>query len=288
MSHPAGPTVRLDTPGAATAVSPPHPRPRQQVHPRLRRSLRQRRNRDHQDAGASAEGERVRRTLRPHRPRRMPRLATNREPPPPRTRAPHLRRPLQQPQAAPVTRSQASRSPGSPAADSALAHSPRRAPRPTRRTTPRIQPRRMKPSLRTTQPALERSELSRVRCRTLVIFADDDLVSMEHAVATYEVRFESALEHDNGVSSSVPVALSSQPGRSGPDFRGATDSSHCESHLAQPLACNGRLQADRELLSRSARSTLPTFSKPSRGRHQHGYWARHQPRVRRRAASANR
>ena len=87
-------TVRLDTPGAASVVSLPDPRPRQQVHPRLRRRLRQRRHRDHQDAGASAEGERDRRALRPHRPRRVPRLATDREPPPPRTRAPRLRRPL--------------------------------------------------------------------------------------------------------------------------------------------------------------------------------------------------
>jgi hypothetical protein len=42
------------------------------VHSRLRRRLRRRRNRDHQDAGASAEGERVRRALRPHRSRRVP------------------------------------------------------------------------------------------------------------------------------------------------------------------------------------------------------------------------
>jgi hypothetical protein len=35
-------------------------------------------------------------------PRRVPRLATDPEPAPPRTRAPHLRRPLQQPQAAPL------------------------------------------------------------------------------------------------------------------------------------------------------------------------------------------
>ena len=44
------------------------PRPRQQVHPRLRCRLRQRRHSDHQDAGASAEGERDRRTLHPNHP----------------------------------------------------------------------------------------------------------------------------------------------------------------------------------------------------------------------------
>ena len=82
------------TPGAATVVSLPDPRPRQQVHPRLRRGLRQRRHPSHQDAGASAEGERDRRALRPHRPRRVPRLAPDREPPPPRARPPRLRRPL--------------------------------------------------------------------------------------------------------------------------------------------------------------------------------------------------
>ena len=62
LGHPAGPTVRLDTPGAATAVSLPHPRPGQQVQPRLRRRLRQRRHRDHQDTGASTR----RRTLSPN------------------------------------------------------------------------------------------------------------------------------------------------------------------------------------------------------------------------------
>jgi len=55
-------------PGTANTVSLPHPRPGQQVRPRLRRRLRQRRHPDHQDAGASAKGERVRRALRPHRP----------------------------------------------------------------------------------------------------------------------------------------------------------------------------------------------------------------------------
>jgi hypothetical protein len=45
--------------------------------------------------GASADGERNRRTLRPHRPSGVPRLAPGPQPPPPRARAPPLRRPLQ-------------------------------------------------------------------------------------------------------------------------------------------------------------------------------------------------
>jgi pimeloyl-ACP methyl ester carboxylesterase len=36
------------------------------------------------------------------------------------------------------------------------------------------------------EPDLAQSELRRVTCRTLVMFSDDDLVSMEHVVATYE------------------------------------------------------------------------------------------------------
>ena len=94
MGHPAGAPVRLDAPGATGIASLPDPRPRQQVHARLRRRLRQRRHPNHQDTRASAEGERDRRALRPHRPRRMPRLAADREPTPPRARPPRLRRPL--------------------------------------------------------------------------------------------------------------------------------------------------------------------------------------------------
>ena len=41
--------------------------------------------------------------FRPHRPRRVPRLAPDHQPPPPRACAPHLCRPLQRPQAAPRT-----------------------------------------------------------------------------------------------------------------------------------------------------------------------------------------
>jgi len=37
-----------------------------------------------------------------------------------------------------------------------------------------------------TEPNLERSDLSKVRCRTLVMFSDDDLMTIEHADATYK------------------------------------------------------------------------------------------------------
>ena len=95
LGHPTGAPVRLDAPGAAIIVSLPDPRPRQQVHPRLRRHLQKRGHSDHQDAGTGAESERVRRTLRPHRPHRVPRLAADHQPAPPRARAPRLHRPLQ-------------------------------------------------------------------------------------------------------------------------------------------------------------------------------------------------
>ena len=55
---------------------------------------------DREDAGASAESERHRRTLRQNRPRGVSRLAADREPPPPRTRPARLRRPLQHAEAA--------------------------------------------------------------------------------------------------------------------------------------------------------------------------------------------
>ena len=48
-------------------------------------------HRDHQDAGASAEGEGVRGAFRPGSPFRVLRLAADRQPPPPRARARHLR-----------------------------------------------------------------------------------------------------------------------------------------------------------------------------------------------------
>jgi hypothetical protein len=87
---------------------------------------------------AGAEGKRSHRTLRPHRPRRVPRLAPDREPASPRTRPPRLRRPLQHAQAAPLA--------ASDAACSERRRTPRGRPdlslsetaRPRRRTQPRV------------------------------------------------------------------------------------------------------------------------------------------------------
>jgi hypothetical protein len=109
VGHPAGPLVRVDAAGAAIVVSLPDPQPRRQVHPRLRRRLRQRRHQDHQDTRPSTEGERDRRALRPHRPRRMPRLATDHESTPSRACPPRLRRSLQHSQAARLVKSRIAR-----------------------------------------------------------------------------------------------------------------------------------------------------------------------------------
>src|SRR6266540_782771 len=116
VSPPAGHQLRgclAITPTGLSPASPPpltgHT-PRQQVHARLRHRLPQRGNRDHPDTDARAEGERDRRALRPHRSRRVPRLAADPESAPSRACPPGLRRPLQQPQAAPLTEARTARS----------------------------------------------------------------------------------------------------------------------------------------------------------------------------------
>ena len=60
----------------------------------------QRRHSGREDAGAGPAGERRRRAVRQNRPRRVPRLAADRQPPPARARPGCLRRALQQAQAA--------------------------------------------------------------------------------------------------------------------------------------------------------------------------------------------
>ena len=136
--------VRLDAPGPAFALSLPDPRPRRQVHPRLRRCLRQRRHPGGQDAGASAEGERHRRALRPHRSPRVPRLAADREPATPRARAPRLRGSLQRAQAAPLAGSRTAGGDRSRTPDPlVLALGRPDATRSPRRTHPRVQLRRL-------------------------------------------------------------------------------------------------------------------------------------------------
>jgi putative transposase len=83
--------------------------------------------------------ERIRRTVRPHRPRRMSRLAVDHRPAPPRDSATHLHGPLQRRTPSPRTRAALAR------LDKRGPATERRrdqAPRPTRRTNPRIPPRR--------------------------------------------------------------------------------------------------------------------------------------------------
>ena len=68
----------------------PRPRPRQQVHPRVRRGLPLRRDPGDQGAGAGAEGASARRALGRKRPPRVPRPAADPRPPPPPPRAGRL------------------------------------------------------------------------------------------------------------------------------------------------------------------------------------------------------
>ena len=115
---PGSPSRRATSASTSRSGRPlPDPRPRQQVQRPLRRSLPQRRHPDREDAGAGAEGERGRGALRPHRARRVPRLAADPQPPSPRTRAPRLRRPLQPRAAASRARTPAARTRTSDAQD---------------------------------------------------------------------------------------------------------------------------------------------------------------------------
>src|SRR6266498_2334749 len=135
----------------ATAVPPPDPRSRPQVQPQLRRGLPQRSDRRHQDAGAGAERERLRRALGTDTPRRLPRPLPDPERPPPRPSAPRLPRALQRASAAPLARpAPASRQ---PAARSSASQSQRRSlpARSPRRLDPRVRTRRMTPRMTTTE-----------------------------------------------------------------------------------------------------------------------------------------
>src|SRR6266511_1442675 len=135
----------------ATAVPPPDPRSRPQVQPQLRRGLPQRSDRGHQDAGAGAERERLRRALGTEAPQRLSRPLPNPERPPPRPSAPRLPRALQRASAAPLARpAPASRQ---PAARSSASQSQRRSlpARSPRRLDPRVRTRRMTPRMTTTE-----------------------------------------------------------------------------------------------------------------------------------------
>src|SRR5512132_859896 len=137
LGHPAGTQPRPRAGGRGHPLA--DPRPRQQVHRHLRRGAPQRRHPGRQDARAVAAGKRHRRALRQDRPRRIPGLAADRQPPPPRPRAARLRRSLQRQQAAP--RAQAPATP-TPRATADANHRRDRAPRPPRRPHPQVLPNR--------------------------------------------------------------------------------------------------------------------------------------------------
>jgi hypothetical protein len=102
--------------------------------------FRSERHPGHPHADQRAPSKRLRRALRPHRPRRMSGLAADHRPPPPRDGAPHLHRPLQPRAPTPRTRTAHARlNTRQPASE----RRSNRAPRPTRRTHPRIPPRRL-------------------------------------------------------------------------------------------------------------------------------------------------
>jgi transposase len=73
----------------------PDPRPRLEVRRRLRRGLPRRRHQGDPHSASGAQGECVRRALRPHRPDRVPRLAVDPRTPPARPGPACLRRSLQ-------------------------------------------------------------------------------------------------------------------------------------------------------------------------------------------------
>jgi hypothetical protein len=82
--------MRLDDEGIAAAV--PDPRPRHQVHARLRSGVPLRRHLRPQGAGAGAAGASARRALGRHSAPRVPRPAADPRPPPARERRPSTRR----------------------------------------------------------------------------------------------------------------------------------------------------------------------------------------------------
>jgi hypothetical protein len=116
----------------------------QQVHARFRHPLPKRRSRDRPHTRAGAEGERDRRTLRPHRPSGVPRLAPGPQPPPPGAGAARVRRPLQRPPATSSAQPRAARPGPNTSGCDPIAIRPCRATRSTRRADSRIQPCGMK------------------------------------------------------------------------------------------------------------------------------------------------
>ena len=91
----------------------------------------------------------IARAVRPHQPCRVSRLATDHKPATPRMRAARLRRPLQHSQATPLAASRTTPAVRAKEPRRALTNRRRREARPAWGPHPRIQSRRMKPSLRT-------------------------------------------------------------------------------------------------------------------------------------------
>src|SRR5207247_8858711 len=102
LGCPAGAQPADDARRSPATAPLPHPRSRREVQRRVRSRLPKRRDRRDPHTHAGAERERTRRALGRQRPTRVPRSDADLQPPPARTRPPHLCRPLQPPSAAPL------------------------------------------------------------------------------------------------------------------------------------------------------------------------------------------
>jgi hypothetical protein len=95
LDHPASPQPVPSDSGWRTATALCAPRPRREVLSRVRRRVPRRGCRGGRHAGPGAERERLRRALDPYDPRRVPRLAADRQPWSPGSGPPEVCRALQ-------------------------------------------------------------------------------------------------------------------------------------------------------------------------------------------------
>jgi hypothetical protein len=123
--------------GSARRREVPDPRPRLKVRRRLRRGLPRRRHQGDPDSASGTQGKRVRRALRPHRPSRVPRLATDPRTTPARPGSTCLRRSLQPPAPAPCA---GPLSAGPPRTSTTTHNRNRQTTRSLRRRVPRVLP----------------------------------------------------------------------------------------------------------------------------------------------------